>query len=287
MDSKDWTILKILYEEKNITRAAEKVYISQPALTYRIKSIEQELGVKIMFRTKKGIKFTKEGEFLIQYANNMLYNFQKVKDHLLNMNDTDGGMIRIGVSRNFARYMLPDILKDFLDENANVQFHVTTDLSQSILKMLEKDTINLAIVRGDNYWKEGKILLKRESLCIISREQINIEKLHELPRINFKTENDLQQTIERWWQQNYVKPCTVAMDIDNIETCIKMVTKGLGYAIVPSIGLTEYPELHKIVLTDEDEEVIVRDTWLLYRLEDLEYPMIKKFISFIKNKNYG
>ncbi|MEH7223591.1 LysR family transcriptional regulator [Bacillus sp. JJ1566] len=286
MDSKDWNILKVLYEEKNITRAAEKIYISQPALTYRIKNIEQELGVEIMFRTKKGIKFTKEGEYLTKYANKMLYDFQKVKDHLLNMNDTDGGMIRLGVSRNFARFMLPDILKEFLDINTNVQFHVTTSLSQSIMKMLEKDSINLAIVRGDNYWQDGKILLKRESLCLISKEPINVDRLHELPRIIFKTDNELQQSIDKWWQQNYSDPYTVAMDIDNIETCTKMVANGLGYAIVPSIGLTEYPDLHKIVLTDPEGKPILRDTWLLYRKEDLDYPIIKKFISFLKDKNY-
>ncbi|MEH7235882.1 LysR family transcriptional regulator [Bacillus sp. JJ1562] len=286
MDSKDWNIIKILYEEKNITRAAERIYISQPALTYRIKSIEQELGVKILFRTKQGVKFTKEGEYLVQYANKMVYNFQKVKDHLLNMNEMDGGIIRLGVSRNFARFMLPDILKEFLDQYKNVQFHVITSWSQSIIKMLEKDTINLAIMRGENFWKDGKILLHKEPICIISKDPINIKKLPDLPRIIFKTDNELQQTIDRWWQENYSDPYSIVMDIDNIETCTKMVANGLGYAIVPSIGLAEYPELKKVFLTNEDGEIILRDTWLLYRNEDLDYPIIKKFISFLESKVY-
>ena len=214
----------------------------------------------------------------------MIYNFQKTKDHLLNMNEMDGGIIRLGVSRNFARFMLPDILKEFLDTYKDVQFHVVTSWSQSIIKMLEKDTINLAIMRGENFWKNGKILLNKEPICIISKDPINIKKLPDMPRIIFKTDNELQQIIDRWWQENYSEPYSIVMEIDNIETCTKMVANGLGYAIVPSIGLTEYPELYKVFLTNENHETILRDTWLLYRNEDLDYPIIKKFISFLASK---
>ena len=53
---KDWLIIKTLYEEKNITKTAEKLYITQPALTYRLQAIEQEFGVKIVNRGKKGVE---------------------------------------------------------------------------------------------------------------------------------------------------------------------------------------------------------------------------------------
>src|SRR5699024_10025737 len=146
--------------------------------TYRIKSIEEKLGVNIIHRTKKGIKFTPEGEYVAQEATRMVYQYQKMKDRLQNLNDHDEGMIRLGVSTNFARFMLPTILKNFLQLYPKVQFNVVTDWSESIVELAEKETIHLAITRGDRLWQHEKVLLKREPICVISKDPI---KLSDLP----------------------------------------------------------------------------------------------------------
>jgi DNA-binding transcriptional LysR family regulator len=284
MDQKDWQILKILQEEKNITKAAERLYISQPALTYRIKSLEKEFGVQILHRSKHGIKFTHEGEYLVNYAEKTIHEFQIMKDHLKNMNDFDEGIIRLGVSRNFARYMLPDILAEFLLHYKKVQFNVITSWSQSIIKLIEKDKINIAIMRGENFGNYEKILLTREPIYIINHTDFDLTNLPSLPRINFKTDPGLQKILDRWWNENFSVPPLVTMEIDNIETCLKLVNRGLGYAAVPGIGLKEYSHLNKKVITDSQNEPIVRETWLIYKETDLQYPIISKFIDFISGK---
>ncbi|WP_249869168.1 LysR family transcriptional regulator [Oceanobacillus saliphilus] len=281
MDQTDWEIINLLFEEQNITKTAERMYISQPALTYRIKSIEKKLGVKIIHRTKQRIKFTLEGEYVAEYAQNMVEQYQSLKDKLENSNDDNKGTIRIGVSTNFARFILPQILNAFLELYPEVQFHVTTSWSESILEMAEKGNIHLAIVRGDFLWEHEKVLLKREPISVISKKPIDIKRLSDEPRIMFHTDPDLQQTIDHWWQENFVKAPKVAMMIDNIETCTKMVESGLGYAIVPEISLTDHDGLEKMPLRDKNNEKILRDTWLLYHDTDAEYPIIKKFIDFI------
>ena len=58
MDEKDWNAMRIVYEEKNISRAAERLYISQPALTYRLKNLEKEFGTTLFYKVKGGIEFT-------------------------------------------------------------------------------------------------------------------------------------------------------------------------------------------------------------------------------------
>lgn len=284
MNHKDWLILKVLHEEKNITKSAEKLFITQPALTYRIKSIEKELEVKILHRTKQGIKFTYEGEYLVQYAEKVIQDFQKLKDHIKNMMDYDEGIIRLGVSQNFARYMLPDILSEFLSIYNKVQFNVITSWSQSILKLIEKDKINIAIMRGDNFGNYEKILLTKEPICIVNKEGIDLSNLPSLPRINFKTDPELQKILDKWWNENYSSPAHTTMEVDNIETCMKLVNKGLGYAIIPSIGLKEYNHLNKLIIKDKNNKKLLRETWLLYKSTDLEYPIIKKFIDFITAK---
>ena len=102
MEDKDWFIIKTLYEEKNITKAAERLFITQPALTYRLQVIEQELGAKIVNRGKKGIEFTKEGEYVFRYAEKMIYEFQKLKETLQNMDNKIQGTFRLAVTASFA-----------------------------------------------------------------------------------------------------------------------------------------------------------------------------------------
>ena len=72
MDERDWSILLTLYEEKNITRAAKKLFISQSSLTSHIHDIEARFGVKVVVRSKQGVTFTEEGEYLVQCAREMI-----------------------------------------------------------------------------------------------------------------------------------------------------------------------------------------------------------------------
>src|SRR5699024_5546156 len=199
-------MLKVLYDEHNITKTANKLYVSQPALSYQIKSIEKELGVKIIYRTKKGVKFTPEGEMLVNYASTALHTYQKFKDHLKNINNQNEGIIRLGASRNFSRYMLPNILHQFLETNKKVQFNVKTSWSQNLLKIIKKDEINIAIIRGDISWNYEKILLDTEPICIVYKEEIDVTKLPSLPRIDFKTDPGLRQIIDNWWSDNFSHP---------------------------------------------------------------------------------
>ena len=102
MDEKDWRFLKVLYEEKNITKAAEKLFVSQPALSYRLKQLEEEFDMKLFFKRKRGIEFTSEGEYLAEYANDMLKQLQQTKDGMLNMQKKVKGTIRLGVWARFT-----------------------------------------------------------------------------------------------------------------------------------------------------------------------------------------
>jgi DNA-binding transcriptional LysR family regulator len=66
MEDRDWLILQELYRMKNITKAAQELYMSQPALTSRLQHIEREFNVRIVTRSTKGIRFTPEGEYLVK-----------------------------------------------------------------------------------------------------------------------------------------------------------------------------------------------------------------------------
>jgi DNA-binding transcriptional LysR family regulator len=283
VEDKDWVILQTIYEERNITKAAERLYISQPALTYRLQQLEKELGTKLVSRGKKGVEFTSQGEYLVKYAKDMLLQLRKTKEYIQNMDNKVRGTLRLGVSSNFGRYKLPTILKDFLDHYPDVEIEVTTGWSSEVVQLVYKENIHVGIIRGDYSWQEQKHLLSEEVVCIVSKKEISIEELPYLPRINYKTDHLLKNLIESWWQERFTRPPLISMEVDRIDTCKEMVMNGLGYAIFPSVCLKESDDLYTINLSLKDGQIILRKTWMVCRNSSLELSVIKAFFDFLKN----
>ena len=281
MNEKDWHILSTLLEEKNITKTSQRLYISQPALTYRIKELEKEFNMKIITRGSRGVDFTPKGEYLAEYAQSMLSQLQKTKEKLVNMDEGISGTLRLAVSGMFARYELPAILKAFLNIYPNVEINLKTGWSSEINLMLQKEEAHLGIIRGNYDWPGHKILLQEEKICIVSNSEIDLRELPSLSRINYQTDLSLKNTIEHWWNQTYTVPPKISMETDRSDTCKQMVLNGLGYSILPEICIQKDEPLYTIPLIAKDYTYVVRNTWLIYRDTALELKQIKAFIDFL------
>jgi DNA-binding transcriptional LysR family regulator len=282
MEERDWVILQTLFEEKNITKAAQALHVSQPALTYRLQQLETEFDTKIVFRSKKGVEFTAQGEYLVHYAADMLKRLRNTKEAVKNMESKIQGTLRLGVSSNFARYQLPPLLKKFLAIYPDVEIHLKTGFSSDVSQLIYKEDIHIGIIRGEHSWNEQKLLLAQEPLCLVSKSKIDINQLPSLPRIHYKTDPSLQSVINQWWQEKFNQPPFITMEVDRIDTCKEMVNNGLGYAIFPKACLTEGDELYHVNLTTEDNKEILRNTWVIYRNMSLELNIIRAFIDFIE-----
>lgn len=104
MEERDWQIIKTLYEQKNITKTARVLYMSQPTLTARIKQIEESLGTKLLYRGNKGITFTETGEYTVKFAEHILGEMQELRETITNMQEDVAGTLRIAAPSILARY---------------------------------------------------------------------------------------------------------------------------------------------------------------------------------------
>lgn len=281
MDEKDWKILQTIYKERNMTKAAEQLYISQPSLTYRIQQLEKEFGVKILSRRKRGVDFTTEGEFLVQYANEMIRQLRETKDFLNNLEGKIKGTLRLGVSQTYARYELPGILAEFLTNYPEVDLQLKTGFSYEVIQMLQKEEANIGIVRDPYDWKGQKVLIEEEDIFLVSANEIELEQLPVLPRIEYTTDPSLKNTIDQWWKETFDVPPNITMEVDLIDTCREMVAKGLGYAFLPGICLKGNNDLktNKLRLRDK---TLQRQTWLVFNEHSLELSVARTFIDFFR-----
>lgn len=282
MDHKDWLILKTISEEKNLTKAAERLYLSQPALSYRVKNLEKDFGANIVLRNTTGIIFTPQGEYLLAYALKMLTQLAITKEQIQNMDNKIQGTLRIGTSAIFAHYELPAILKGFLERYPDVDISLKTGLSSQINKMLQKEAFAVAVLRGDYFWPEEKHLLQEEPICLASPQKIDFKELPTLPRINYGTDSSLRVMLEDWWRENFSIPPKIAMEVDSMDTCRQMVLHGLGWAILPLIGLQQHDSLYTQELHWRDGTPVLRRTWMLYRNASLELSPVYAFTNYLK-----
>ncbi|WP_126425101.1 LysR family transcriptional regulator [Brevibacillus marinus] len=284
MDEKDWHLLVTLYHERNITKAAERLYISQPALTYRLQQLEKEFGAKIVTRGKKGVEFTVQGAYLVEYSKEMLLQLRKAKEYILNMEQNVKGTLRLGVSGMFARYELPKLLKNFLAKYPDVEINLKTGWSSEINQLLQKEEVHLGIVRGNYDWHGEAYLFREEMLSIAYNKKIELEELPSLPQIHYRTDPSLRTQIDNWWKEIFRTPPTVAMEVDRIDTCKQLVLNGLGYAIFPNICLSDDEPLYTFPLISSNQQPLLRKTWIIYRESSLELTFVKAFIDFMKEE---
>ncbi|WP_028534234.1 LysR family transcriptional regulator [Paludibacterium yongneupense] len=282
MDEKDWQAIIMVAEEKNITKAAARLYVSQPALTYRLRNIENEFGAKLMSRSTSGIALTPQGEYLHNCAKEMLLQLRNMKNKIRDMDDEVGGSLYIGTSAVYAHYELPDILKGFLEKYPDVDVSLKTGLSNKIITLLYKKEISLAIVRGEHHWEDRKFLLNEEPICLTSHRELRLEDLPSTPQISYGTDSSLQKLTDEWWRETFNEPRNVTMEVDSMDTARQMVLCGLGWAILPAIGLRRHDALQTQPLIWKDGTPLTRKTWLLCSSPFYDLRTVQAFIGYVK-----
>jgi len=280
LNQSDWNMLAVLNEERNLTQAAARLFTAQSSLSYRIKKLEEEFGVALFSRIPRGIVPTDEGEYLIRYAKEMQQNLRNMKENIQTMRGKIQGTLRLGATTAFAYYKLPEILKDFRELYPHVEIFLKVSTSQNVYRMLNRDEVSLVIVRGDHPWLEEKRLLSDEAVCLVSKTPIDIPDLPNHPQIIHPTSGVFDIT-QKWWQQNFRVPPHVSMEVNNLDICLQMVMQGLGWSVMPMIGIKDRSHLYTEPLFWSDGSPLHRQTWIMLRNVTMNSIVVQTFIKFV------
>lgn len=286
MRSTDLEILAILAEELNMRKAAERLYVSQPALSQRLQAIEKVWNETIFLRSRKGLTLTAAGEQIIRFAIESLAREKKVKDQLAMLTNEVSGTLKLAVSTVVGTYWLPPILKQFVQTYPHVQLSLTTGWSREILRCLYEGDFHIGIVRGKIDWAEQKKHLFSDQLYLVDTAITTVDELTctAKPFIQFKSDSTYDLQIQQWWRQRIDSQPKRMIAVDQIETCKQLVLNGIGYAILPEISLPQEEGIHKIPLYDDHREPLQRDTWLCTDKLSVELKQVKAFIECLEQQ---
>ena len=287
MTATEAEIIKVLFEEKNMRRAAERLFLSQPALSQRLQSIEKEWGVQLFIRSQKGLTPTPAGELVIQYSNEMVAKRTEIMETLHSLHSKVHGTLKIACASIVGQNWLPKVLKEFVTLYPDTKISLMTGWSSEIVKALYEGEAHVGIVRGQVDWKGKKIHLFRDMMYFVDKEITNMEEIvtSERPFIQFKSDSDYYQEIQQWWQQQFQSNPRHQIIVDQIETCKQMALNGIGYAILPSITLNGTEDVNKVPLLQPEKDMgLTRDTWLIGYESAFQLRQVQAFVDVVQER---
>ncbi len=282
----EFELIKALAEEGNMRKAAERLFLTQPALSQRLQTIEKEWGTRLFIRSQKGLEPTPAGELVIEYAKKVLIQKEETFEMIASMVDQVHGTLKIACASIVGQTWLPAVLKEFVARYPKVQISLMTGWSSEIVRALNEREAHIGIVRGRTDWKNMKYHLFRDQLYLVDREITSLEQLKETTRpfIQFKSDSSYHHEIQHWWQRHFAKKPGREITVDQIETCKQLAINGIGYAILPSITLLGDENVNKIPLLNRDEEFeLTRDTWLIGYESAFELKQVEAFIDIVQD----
>jgi DNA-binding transcriptional LysR family regulator len=281
----EYQLLSVLAQEMNMRKAAERLFVSQPALSQRLQTIEKEWQTKLFVRSQKGLSLTPAGESVVRFANEVIEKREKVREEIQAMDSKVYGTLRIACASIVGQNWLPKVLKEFVRKYPHAKISLVTGWSSEILKALYDDHVHIGIVRGHSDWKGVKRHLFNDGLFLVDTEMNKLEQVLETDRpfIQFKSDSSYYQEIQDWWLRQFQTAPKRTIVVDQIETCKQMAFNGIGYAILPAITIQDTEKsIYKIPLLDEQNHPIERDTWLLGYEAAFELKQVQAFVELVQ-----
>ena len=253
-------ILKAVATEKNFTKAAEILYISQPSLSKQIKTLEKNLDILLINRENNKISLTENGKVFLQYSERILALCEESCRALIDLKNGDRGNLTVGASQTIGTYLMPRVLALFAQNYPQIDLKVQVNSTRLIANNVLNREIDIAVVGGEipNELKKNltiKHFVEDELSLIISKshpfakkKKINKENLYYLNFITLNSNSTIRKFIDNILIQNGIetKQLKIIMQFNSIEGIKTAVSLGLGAAFVSSSAIEKEVELKTI-----------------------------------------
>ena len=148
MNLRDLKYLTVIAEERNITRAASRLFVAQPALSQCVQKIEKELGAAVFVRAQNGVTVTREGQRFVEFARRMIAEHEQLLNDISDLKNAIIGEVRVGLTEAQAAYILPYVLPQFSLRHPQINVMPVDMLSDELEAALLRGEQELGILRA-------------------------------------------------------------------------------------------------------------------------------------------
>jgi DNA-binding transcriptional LysR family regulator len=236
-------------DEGSFRRAAERVGVSQPAVSQAIAQLEGELDVRLFDRASRRVSLTPDGRQFLEPARRALAEFEGLRGHLDRSRGIVRGRLEIGTTDVASIYVLPKVYREFRGRYPDVELSVRVEGTESLLRQLREGAIEVAIISLSVAERLAKLpgpgfvskpLFREELLFLLAsghplagRRTVTLRDLAETPLITFKSDSITRRAVDDLVREHGLVP-RIAMEMSSPEAIKKLVEVGLGASILPA-----------------------------------------------------
>lgn len=234
-----YTVAKVL----SFTKAAETLHMTQPAVTFQVKQLEEFFNTRLFDRTHNKITLTEAGKIVYDYAEKILDHYEKMNSEVRELTGEVTGSLLIGASTTIAEYMLPNLLGAFKRQFEDVNIRLQVGNTDAIVAMVENNMIDLGVVEAPVYNKnlevevcrlDEMVLIVPEGHPLSNRDKISIEDVRKYRYISREEGSGSRSVIDNYIREQGLSysDLNVVMELGSPEAVKMAVEADVGLAIV-------------------------------------------------------
>ncbi len=277
----------------SFTKAAEVLHMTQPAVTFQIRQLEDQFDTRLFDRTHNRVSLTEAGAIVFEYSEKIFEHYNEMENAIREMTDDISGSLTIGASTTISEYMLPALLGDFKAKNMDVKLRLRVSNTEGIVSMVENNVIDLGVVEGPVNNKNLLVEVCRtdELVAIVPPQhpmaglkQVTVQELMQHPFICREEGSGTREvTIDYFLEQGVDKHAVNnCLELGSPEAVKGAVEAGMGLSIVSSASIVKELKLGTLVSLPM-QPPLSRDFSFVRQRQKFKVPAMEELLEFARN----
>jgi len=277
----------------SFTKAAESLHMTQPAVTFQVRQLEEYFNTRLFDRTHNRISLTEAGSRVYGYADKIFELYTEMEDAVRELTGEIRGALTIGASTTIAEYMLPSLLGDFKARYPEVEIHLKVSNSEGIVSMVENNTIDLGVVESPVGNKNLVVEVCRHDRLvaitppnhpIAQHDTVNLQSLLQYPFICREEGSGTREVINEYLDCGDTggTGLNVAMELGSPEAVKGAVEAGMGISVVSRATIQKELRLGTLVSVNL-EPPLERPFSFVHQKQKFRMRVMEELLEFARN----
>ena len=288
MDLRELEYFVVICEEKNFTAAAERLYISQPAISKTLSKLEEELDLRLINRNQKPVSITAEGEVLLKLARNIITQFQSTQNIMEEYKKLKRGSFTIAVPPMTGAYFFPPLFAGFKKKYPALDMRIIDGGSLASLEMVKKEEIHTGLIifpPKDMAGVSSIPVTQQELVVCLPADHplagsacLSLQQLENEPVVLYNEGFALRSIILNAYAEAGMTP-KIEISTNQFLTIKALVAKGAGISFLPAIAVNDTDAIVTVPLEPQLHVTI----GLVWNPNGFLPPACKAFINFVQD----
>lgn len=282
-------VFTALAEARSFSRAAEGLFISQPAVSKAVRELEAQLGLTLVDRSARPIALTAAGAVLLAHARRIFASERAAAQALSDLRDLEAGSLTIGASSTVGIYLLPPLIAAFHRRYPGVRLRLDIGNTQQVVEHLHSAPLDIAFVEGPvedtevarTPWREDElVVIAPPDHPFVRAEALTLPRLLEAPLVLREPGSGTREVVELALRERDLVP-RVVLEIGSTEAIKRAVSAGLGLAIVSAATVEAELRGRQLALVRVPELALRRQLSWLTVLGRPQSPALGAFLELL------